>query len=113
MGYDVIPRTSPLRRLYEWDALLELITAILDRGPIYRYGDPFGALNLSVMAEDDELQWHFDQTDFVVSLAIQSAEWGGDFEVAPRIRTSTDERYPEPWEESWTATSGEESSPWP
>lgn len=95
VGYDVIPRTSALRRLYEWDCLLGLIVAILDRGPIYRYGDPFGALNLSVMGDGDELQWHFDQTDFVVSLAIQSAERGGDFEVAPRIRTSSDERYPE------------------
>ena len=84
-----------MRRLYEWDALLRLIAAVLDRGPIYRYGDPFGALNLSVMGDGDELQWHFDQTDFVVSLAIQSAESGGDFEVAPRIRTSTDECYPE------------------
>ena len=84
VGYDVIPRRSPLRQLYEWDAMLELIAVILDRGPLYRYGDPFGALNLSVMAAGDELQWHFDQTDFVVSLAIQSAEGGGDFEVVPR-----------------------------
>ncbi len=93
VGYDVIPRTSPLRRLFEWDPLLELIAAILDRGPLYRYADPFGALNLAVMGEGDRLQWHFDQTDFVVSLAIQSAEHGGDFEVVPRIRSGTDERY--------------------
>jgi hypothetical protein len=94
VGYDVIPRSSPLRLLYEWDPLLGLIAAILDRGPLYRYGDPFGALNLAVMAEGDELQWHFDQTDFVVSLAIQSAQGGGDFEVVPRIRDADDERYP-------------------
>jgi hypothetical protein len=93
VGYDVIPRTSPLRRLYEWDALLGLIAAVLDRGPLYRYADPFGALNLAVMGEGDELQWHFDQTDFVVSLAIQSADRGGDFEVVPRIRSGTDECY--------------------
>jgi hypothetical protein len=93
VGYDVIPRSSALRRLYEWDPLLELIAAILDRGPLYRYGDPFGALNLAVMTEGDQLQWHFDQTDFVVSLAIQSADQGGDFEVAPRIRSATDECY--------------------
>ena len=67
--------------------MLALIAAILDRGPLYRYADPFGALNLAVMGEGDELQWHFDQTDFVVSLAIQSADRGGDFEVAPRIRS--------------------------
>jgi len=95
VGYDVIPRDSPLRRLYESDALLGLIAAILDRGPLYRYADPFGALNLAVMAEDDQLQWHFDQTDFVVSLAIQSADRGGDFEVVPRIRSAADEHYPE------------------
>lgn len=94
VGYDVIPRTSPLRQLYEWDPLLEFIAAILERGPLYRYGDPFGALNLAVMGEGDQLQWHFDQTDFVVSLAIQSADQGGDFEVAPRIRSATDENYP-------------------
>jgi hypothetical protein len=71
----------------------DLIEAVLERGPIYRYADPFGALNLAVMGEGDQLQWHFDQTDFVVSLAVQSAEHGGDFEVVPRIRSAQDERY--------------------
>ncbi|MGH9016439.1 MAG: HalD/BesD family halogenase [Acidimicrobiales bacterium] len=94
VGYDIVPRSSPLRRVYESEAVLAMIGRILDRGPLYRYGDPFGALNLSVMAAGDELQWHFDQTDFVVSLAIQSAEAGGDFEVVPRIRRSGDENYP-------------------
>ena len=93
VAYDLFPRQSPLRLLYEWDQLADLIAAILGRGPIYRYADPFGALNLAVMAEGDQLQWHFDQADFVVSLAIQSAELGGDFEVAPLVRAPDDERY--------------------
>ncbi len=95
VAYDVTPLDSPLRRLYEWDPLKDLIEAALDRGPIFRYADPFGALNLAVMGEGDQLQWHFDQTDFVVSLAIQSAEAGGDFEVVPRIRSADDESYDE------------------
>jgi hypothetical protein len=45
------------------------------------------------MGDGDELQWHFDQTDFVVSLALQDADEGGDFEVAPLIRRGDDERY--------------------
>jgi len=93
VAYDIVPLGSPLRRLYEWDPLKDLVEAILARGPIFRYADPFGALNLAVMGEGDRLQWHFDQTDFVVSLAIQSAESGGDFEVVPRIRNAHDERY--------------------
>jgi hypothetical protein len=95
VAYDITPRSSWLRRLYEWDPMKDLIEAVLDRGPIYRYGDPFGALNLAVMGAGEQLQWHFDQTDFVVSLAIQSAEVGGDFEVAPRLRQAADEHYDE------------------
>lgn len=93
VAYDLIPRESPLRRLYEWDPLRDLVTAVLGHGPLHRYADPFGALNLAVMGEGDQLQWHFDQTDFVVSLAIQAAEAGGDFEVAPLVRGADDERY--------------------
>ena len=95
VAYDITPRSSLLRQLYEWDPMKDFIEAVLDRGPIYRYGDPFGALNLAVMREGEQLQWHFDQTDFVVSLAIQSAESGGDFEVAPRLRQADDEHYDE------------------
>jgi hypothetical protein len=91
--YDLMPASSSLRRLYEWEPLRLLVERILDRGTIHRYADPFGALNLAVMGEGDELQWHFDQTDFVVSLAIQTAASGGAFEVFPRIRSADDERY--------------------
>jgi len=95
VAYDVTPLDSPLRRLYEWDPLKDLIERVLERGPLFRYADPFGALNLAVMGDGDQLQWHFDQTDFVVSLAIQSAEVGGDFEVVPRIRSADNECYGE------------------
>lgn len=93
VGYDVIPTSSPLRRIYDSPEVLAFIEAILNRGPLHRYADPCGALNLAVMDEGDALQWHFDQTDFVVSLAIQSSLGGGAFEVAPRIRSEHDERY--------------------
>jgi hypothetical protein len=69
------------------------IETILNRGPLFHYADPCGALNLAVMAEGDELQWHYDQTDFVVSLAIQDAETGGDFEMVPKLRSADDEQY--------------------
>ena len=92
--YDLIPHDSPLRRLYEWDPMKDLIAAILDRGPVYRYADPFGALNLAVMREGHQLQWHFDQADFVVSVAIRPSLEGGEFEVAPLIRSPEDENYP-------------------
>ena len=91
--YDQFPPTSGLRALYEWEPLLEFVRVLLGREHLFRYADPLGALNLAVMNEGDELAWHFDQTDFVVSIAIQSSEAGGEFEVVPWIRTASDERY--------------------
>jgi hypothetical protein len=93
VAYDLLHDESPLRAVYESDAVLRLIEAILDRGELHRYADPFGALNLAVMGEGDQLQWHFDQTDFVVSLAVQSADEGGAFEVLPKVRTEDEEQY--------------------
>ncbi|MBI3782210.1 MAG: hypothetical protein HY270_02295 [Deltaproteobacteria bacterium] len=93
VAYDMFPASSPLRRLYEWDPMMHFIGAVLQRGPLHRYADPLGALNLATMDDGDELQWHFDMTDFVVSLAIQDADEGGDFEVAPQVRSADDEHY--------------------
>ena len=93
VAYDQFPITSAIRTLYEWPALMRFVAATLGLDAIHRYADPLGALNLAVMTEGDELQWHYDQTDFVVSLALQSAAQGGDFEVVPNLRTSREERY--------------------
>ena len=93
VAYDLFPAGSPIRRLYEWEELLRFVAAILERDVIYPYADPLGALNLAVMGDGDELQWHFDQTDFVVSVALQDGDEGGDFEVAPMIRSADDEHY--------------------
>ena len=36
---------------------------------------------------------HFDTNNYTVTLAIQNAESGGDFEYSPHLRTPTDENY--------------------
>lgn len=92
IAYDRFPADSILRAIYEWDPLLTFLTDALGF-TVYRYDDPLGGLNLAAMRAGDELFWHFDQTDFVVSLAIQSSDAGGEFEYAPMIRTGDDERY--------------------
>ncbi len=89
--------TSGLRALFEWDALVGFVSRLLGRAPLYRYADPLGAMNLTVMHEGDTLGWHFDQTDFVVSLALQPSDGGGEFQNVPRlrgeVREEADEHY--------------------
>ena len=90
VAYDQFPADSVIRALYEWDPLMEFVAKILGVDRLHRYADPFGALNLAVMREGHELGWHFDQTDFVVSLALQTSEEGGHFENAPRVASPSD-----------------------
>jgi hypothetical protein len=93
VAYDQVPPGSLLRDLYEWETMLHFLAKALGKEKVYRYADPLGALNISVMDDGDYLRWHFDQTDFVVSLALQDAAEGGDFEYVPNIRSRTEENY--------------------
>ena len=94
VAYDQFPAASPMRRLYEWNGLMEFIAAALGKEKLYRYADPFGALNLAVMGDGERLHWHYDMTDFVTSIALRAAERGGDFEYVPLIRSAAEQNYP-------------------
>lgn len=94
VAWDLILAASPLRQLYEWDALTDFVAAALGKKALYRAADPLGACNVTIYDEGDELGWHFDRSDFSITLMFQPAESGGDFEYVPMIRTPEDERYP-------------------
>jgi hypothetical protein len=93
LAYDLVPSDDPLRLLFEWDPLADFLAAIVDRGRLHRMADPLGALNLTVMEEGHVQGWHYDSTDFVVSLAIRASDVGGAFECMQGARTDDDERY--------------------
>ena len=94
VAYDQFPSDSPLRSLYESEVLKDFIGAALAKERLHRYADPMGALNLAVMGDGERLHWHYDQTDFVTSIALRDSERGGDFEYVPLIRSASDENYP-------------------
>lgn len=91
VAYDQFPADSMVRALYEWDPLMQFVAGVLGHDTLFRYADPFGALNLSVMRDGHMLGWHFDQTDFVVSIAIQPSLVGGHFENVPMVRSAHDD----------------------
>jgi hypothetical protein len=90
--YDRFPPDSPLRAIYEWDALTRFLGDVLGER-IYRCADPLLSLAVTVIAPGGEHAWHFDSNDFVVSLLLQPAERGGAFEYAPMIRDDEHENY--------------------
>lgn len=91
VAYDRIPASSPLRRLYEWDGLVGLVRALLGVDRLYRTADPLISCLLMYYSDRDELGWHFDPNDGVVTLLLQAPDEGGQFEFVPGIRRDNEE----------------------
>ncbi len=93
VAFDQIPENALIHRLYMWDGLLEFVRDALGYEQLHRYADPLGALNIAVMGDGDHLRWHFDQTDFVVSLLLRPSLGGGEYEVYPMTRSEKEENF--------------------
>jgi catechol 2,3-dioxygenase-like lactoylglutathione lyase family enzyme len=92
IAYDQIPESSPVRRLYEDEETLRFVAGVLGLEELYRLDDPLAALGHAYMEPGDTLAWHFDRSEFAVTLMLQTAERGGAFQYVPNVRSEADER---------------------
>ena len=93
IAYDLIPGGAPIRRLYESADLTGFIAAVLGKQVLYRSADPLDALEIAIFGDGDELGWHFDNSEFSVTVMYAEAEAGGHFDYYPRLRGEHDENY--------------------
>lgn len=93
IAYDYIPDDAPVRRLYESDDLTAFIAAVLGKEKLYRSADPLDAFQVTTFHPGEELGWHFDRSEFSMTVMYQPAEAGGEFVYAPGLRTDDDENY--------------------
>ncbi len=93
IGFDRLGGASALRALYEWDGLTALVRSALGLERLYRDSDPVGACSIMVYDEGDELGWHFDNSEFAVTLMLAPSGQGGSFEYVPRLRSDENENY--------------------
>ncbi len=84
--------TSALRAIYEWPRFFLFMREALDEPEdrFFRYGDPLADVIVNMAGEGNGFPWHFDTNNFTVTLAIQNADEGGDFEYAPNIRSGSE-----------------------
>ncbi len=84
---------SILRAIYEWPVFAPFVQAALGEQRFYRYADPLADVIVNLAEAGNGFPWHFDTNNYTVTLAIQNAESGGDFEYSPHLRTPSDENY--------------------
>jgi hypothetical protein len=93
VAMDLLPADFAPRAIYESEEITRFVAAVLEEAVLYRSDDPLDGCNMTVYEEGDELGWHFDQSEFSVTLMIQQPESGGTFEYAPLVREPGEERY--------------------
>jgi hypothetical protein len=83
---------SALRAIYEWPEFFDFMRVALDESDdrFFRYADPLADVIVNMASEGNGFPWHFDTNNFTVTLAIQNADEGGDFEYAPNIREGSE-----------------------
>ena len=91
---DNFPKEGPLRSIHDSEGFDEFIRDCLQEDRFFRYADPLADVIVNMAEEGNGFPWHFDTNNYTVTLAIQNAEEGGEFEYAPMIREK-DENFDE------------------
>lgn len=79
---------SGLRAIYQAPCFAPFIRECLEEpeNRFFPYADPLADVIVNMADEGNGFPWHFDTNNFTVTLALQNAEEGGEFEYAPDIR---------------------------
>ena len=85
---DNFAKSGALRSIFDHEGFDEFIRACLNepKDKFSRYADPLADAIVNVSTEGYGFPWHFDTNNYTVTLAIQNATEGGEFEYAPMIR---------------------------
>ena len=83
--HDQIPDNSPLRTLYEWPDFRVFLESVLDV-PVFPYADTLSSININYYEKGQQLGWHYDNASFAITLMVQAAEEGGEFEYLEKVR---------------------------
>ena len=83
---DRIPERALLRLVYNSPEVMTFFAFVNGQQEIYQFADEFQSLNVMYMKDGGNRAWHYDGSDYVITLMLQPSEHGGEFEYAPFIR---------------------------
>ena len=81
---------SALLRLYEWPEFATFLAAAMDMPALHVMEDPLARVNVMAYGAGQELNWHFDRSEFTTTLLLQAPEKGGEFEYRTGLRDDDD-----------------------
>jgi hypothetical protein len=79
--------------IYEWPQLIEFLAAVMGKPALYVMKDALARINVMAYREGEQLNWHFDRSEFTTTLLLQAPEAGGDFVYRSDLRSAEDPNY--------------------
>ena len=83
---DLIPNNSLLQKIYDSKIIRSFFMNLLNKKDLYPYSDPLSSININYYDVGDALGWHFDNSDFTITLLIKNCNKGGIYEFFNDIR---------------------------
>ena len=83
---DQVPEQSRLKIIYDAPEFRKFIATIVGEPALYEYADPLSSINVHYADEGQELGWHFDNSEFAITLLLQAPQSGGQFEYVRDLR---------------------------
>ena len=80
-------------RLYEWPPFARFLAAVMEQQELFAMDDPLARVNVMSYSEGQELNWHFDRSEFTTTLLLQAPEAGGDFAYDKDLRSDDNPNY--------------------
>lgn len=79
--------------LFRAPELAQFLADCLEIDALFCYADPLAGLTANILDPGQQFTWHFDTNDFAVTVLVQDADSGGEFQYCPAVRTATDENF--------------------
>jgi hypothetical protein len=96
IGNHLLPEDSLLKGLYRWPGMMAFVAEIVGVETLYPNEDKYQPVNVNCYSEGDQSTWHFDSWNaFTLTLMLQAAESGGEFEIVPNTRSDDDPKFEE------------------
>jgi len=90
---DLFDPGTACQRLYHWQALCEFLAECLQKEHLHIYADPISNMIVNVGKTGQRFNWHYDTNEFTITMLLQGAESGGQFQYVPGLRSAADECY--------------------
>lgn len=83
---DLIPKNSILQKIYDSSIIKSFFLDLLNKDELHPYEDDLSSININYYDKGDALGWHFDNSDFTITLLVKNCSKGGIYEFFNDIR---------------------------